>query len=700
MPITFVNESAARLDGLVQKREAGESRVAFSRFPLLSWRLVMAVIAMMAATQMMAQQTREWEEDLRQLILTEAVENGTEERDIEEWYDQLCELERNPININSATKETLEQLPFLNDKQIEEIMAYRYHYGPLCSKGELMMIASLDYFERRMLTHFVCIGEAEKPKTTTKEWLSKGQIQVVTALQCPLYRRKGDDNGYQGYPYKHWTRLEWKQGQQVKAGIMASQDAGEPFFAGANSKGFDYYSPYLQINGWGPWKTLVAGRFKAAYAQGLVLGSSFSLGKMAALAAMGRRQEGLKAHASRSEADYFQGVGATWKWRNQLLLTLFLSHRSLDATLNDDGTAATIVSSGYHRTQQEMAKKANTKASSIGANWQWNGKGWTLGMTALYTSLNRPLNPDKSQIYRMIYPSGKDFFNLSASYGIRKRKFSLVGETAIDRKGAVSSVQSVNCSVAGRVELLLIQRFYSYRYESLSAHAFGSGSRTQNESGLYLGVVCPLDSRWKLQGYLDWAYYPWPRYQTTRSSYAFDAMSQIVFDSDRYDGLVSVRTRMQQKKNGADMDMQSLWSSVMKLNLARNMEGGWRVGGMSQVVCAHTQREYGGSVALQLEKKWRNNTLMASIAYFNTSDNASRLYTYERGLSYSFSCPSFDGKGLRYYLLARLKRHRGLQMTLKWGVTNYFDRTRIGDSYQTIYGSSKSDLECQVDWKW
>ena len=89
MPITFVNESAARLDGLVQKREAGESRVAFSRFPLLSWRLVMAVIAMMAATQMMAQQTREWEEDLRQLILTEAVENGTEERDIEEWYDQL-----------------------------------------------------------------------------------------------------------------------------------------------------------------------------------------------------------------------------------------------------------------------------------------------------------------------------------------------------------------------------------------------------------------------------------------------------------------------------------------------------------------------------------------------------------------------------------------------------------------------------------
>lgn len=40
----------------------------------------------------------------------------------EELYENLSELAEHPFNINTVTKEELEQLPFLSDKMVENIL--------------------------------------------------------------------------------------------------------------------------------------------------------------------------------------------------------------------------------------------------------------------------------------------------------------------------------------------------------------------------------------------------------------------------------------------------------------------------------------------------------------------------------------------------------------------------------------------------
>ena len=57
------------------------------------------------------------------------------------------------------------------------------------------------------------------------------------------------------------------------------------------------------------------------------------------------------------------------------------------------------------------------------------------------------------------------------------------------------------------------------------------------------------------------------------------------------------------------------------------------------------------------------------------------------------------GEGIRYWLMARANIGRRLLLTAKVGVTDYFDRSTIGSSYQQIDASSQTDLDLQIRWK-
>ena len=105
-----------------------------------------------------AQQEHEWEEYLNEVLTIEDVGTAA----WEELYEQLCELNQHPMDMNHASREQLEQLPFLSAQQVEDIMAYLYQYGPMKSLAELQMIRSLDYQRRRLLTFFVRIDDDEQ----------------------------------------------------------------------------------------------------------------------------------------------------------------------------------------------------------------------------------------------------------------------------------------------------------------------------------------------------------------------------------------------------------------------------------------------------------------------------------------------------------------------------------------------------------
>ena len=258
----------------------------------------------------------------------------------QDYEEDLEEMAQHPVNLNTATREELERMPFLTASQVEDILFYIYRYGQLKSLSELTLISSIGWYQRQLMSCFFYVADdRSKPAfPSLKNIAQYGKHEVMGMLKVPFYERKGDasgTDGYLGYPYKHGLRYQFRYGNSVKLGFVASQDAGEPFFGGRNTMGYDFYSFYLQVKNLGRWKNITLGRYRLNAGLGLILNNDFGFGKLSALTSLGRSSSCIiRGHSSRSSANYLQGAAATYTLLKGLELTGFLSYRQIDATLS------------------------------------------------------------------------------------------------------------------------------------------------------------------------------------------------------------------------------------------------------------------------------------------------------------------------------------------------------------------------------
>lgn len=75
----------------------------------------------------------------------------------------LRELYEHPLDINTATVEDLQQLPFLTDMQIEQIHAYIYLHGKIQTLAELRLVPLMDEVTRRRISLFVAPSPNPSP---------------------------------------------------------------------------------------------------------------------------------------------------------------------------------------------------------------------------------------------------------------------------------------------------------------------------------------------------------------------------------------------------------------------------------------------------------------------------------------------------------------------------------------------------------
>lgn len=645
----------------------------------------------------------EWEKWLDDIML----DGEYSEASYEELYDNLLDLQRNGINVNAATRQELESLPFLSEKQVMDILEYIHFHGALKSINELMSIESIDYSTRQLLQEFLYAGDKpEKGFPSLKNIMTWGKNELSLYTKIPTYERAGDaSNGdYLGYPYKFWARYSFSYAKNVKIGIVASQDAGEPFFSQSNKYGFDQYSGFIQINGLGSVESLIVGRYSVSAGMGLVMNNSFSLGKSAMLQDFGRQRNALRPHTSASENGYMQGAAATIRLSDAIRLTPFLSYRKTDATLNIDGSISSLIYTGYHRTISELNKKNNTSLTAGGMNVRWNLEDFSLGATAVFTHINRPLSPNKSATYKKIYPEGSNFFNASLNYSWLHYPFSVNGETAINANGAIATMNTLGWHLSQYVEVMGIYRFYSFNYYSLYANAFSEGGKTQNESGLYLGVRWQPKYGIDIQAYTDLAYFAWPRYGVSQSSYAIDNVVSASYKTGNW--LLSGKYRLHLRQKDSKSVANLSWQTENRLRISAEWTGGgWTSRSQLDFTSVSSTSESSSlSQGFMITEnigydigKW---LIFAGGKYFNTDGYDSRLYSYERAMPHTFSFPAYYGHGIRYSLVATWSPSPTLQFTSKAGITNYFDRSTISSGQQQINASSACDIEVGMRWRW
>ena len=617
-----------------------------------------------------------WESVLETLLSDEELTADA----LEELSDMYESLHAAPLNINMATRDELSMLPFLSDRQIEDIHAYIYMHGPMLTLGELQLTGSLDYATQQLLRHFVYAGPPSPQKERIKlaDVLQNGRTEVVARMDIPLYLRDGFKKGtYLGGRLSHNLRWSFNWHNRIRFGVSADKDAGE--------RGYDFWSPYLFIKDMGVLKELAVGNFKAQFGQGLLLGGGFSVGKSMALSSMSRQTQGLRPHSSTGEYGYLRGGGAALGW-GHTTFTLLASRTPVDATLKGDTVISSFKEDGYHRTSLELSKKHNVTLGMVAANMRYSFRGLRFGVTAMTESLTVP------------YKGQRRLSGVSTDCSVNRARYSLQAELSLlDSKPALIASQTFRLGNGWTANAVV--RHYSPEYMSLHSNAMAESS-VQNETGLLAGFA-HSGRDLKVSGYADFFMHPEPRYGASAPSNGMDLRMEADWRVGRRDALyATARFKSKQKdckytgqleycltgryrlrwmhdcRSGAQLRMQFFY--VRYDFIAEPITNGYALTGSF----SHSLLEERLDVDL-------------SAAAFHTQSYDCRVSVYESGFRYSYNFMSLYGKGGRLAVMVRYRLNEAMQLNVKAGGTYYLDRDEISSSHQRIASSHKEDISLQ-----
>lgn len=660
----------------------------------VAWLAVLLLIGIRAEAQEVSGE--EWRDNLEQLAMEGA------EGDWEEELRELSRLQDRPLNLNIATRQQLEQFPFLTDKQIENLLAYIYIQGEMKTLYELQLVEEMDKQTIRQLLPFVYVGPVERKSSfpDMNRLLKTSRHEVLTRMDVPFYRRDGYRNAYLGPAVYHSLRYDGSFGSLLQVGFSAEKDAGEPLFALHNRQGYDYYGGYVCLKDFRWIRTWVLGNYRMNYGQGLVLGNGFGLGKSFSLATLDAPSGGIRPYGSTSEADYFQGTALSVGITKDITLDAFYSHRRLDGRVEGD-TILSITETGLHRTEREAERKQAAALQLVGGHAGWQGRYLRLGVTGVYYFFDKIYAPEVRPYakYRM---RGQRFYNIGVDYRLAAGRFSWQGEAALGTRG-YALLNRVGYEFSPQYRVVLLHRLYTHDYWARFAHAFSEGGAVENENGWYVAAdLSPWDA-WRFFLSADFFSFPWWRYRISRPSQGMEMRGQAVWSaSGSFRLLAGYRYRRRERDvtgtRGGDIRLThhhltrlratyrpSAWSWQLTADYNRFLQQG---------VSAADGWQWVGLCRYQPEQFPLFGAVQA--AYFHTDSYDARVYAYEPGLLYTFSSPAFSGRGFRHSLLLGFRYRRVCTLRVKLSNTCYTDRTEIGRGDDRIGGRCKTDLQLQL----
>ena len=648
-------------------------------------------------------------------LIDDVVENLSVNNDVDNsnWEEVLEELSnklQEPVNLNSATREQLSIFPFLNDQQIENILAYVYIHEQMKSIYELQLVEGIDKRTIDLLRPFVCVKVINNSsffrwKTMLKNnWKYKKQ-EVLTRIDIPFYRRYGYQHTYLGTSVYNSLKYSLHSGNALYAGVVAENDPGEPFGALHNKKGYDFYSFHMLIHDLGRLKTLAVGDYKVSFGEGLVIGNQMFNRRNMFSNLLVNNNGGIRKHSSTDEFNFLRGIGTTIAMNDHFSVSGFYSYRQLDGVL-EDGKIKSISTTGLHRSSKEVDKRGLCVSQLTGGNISYQQGGLRLGITGIYYFFNHPYQPDIRN-YSKYSIRGNHFYNCGVNYSYRYGgKLYLHGETAVGKKG-IASLNAIHYIPADDYQLVVIHRYYSYHYWGMYAHSFSEGSEVLNENGWYFaGNFTPLRN-WHFFGSLDLYSCPWWKYRVSKPSRGVEGLLQADFSPQRKINVAVFYRYKQKERDLSELSTRRtlpIYQHTARFRLNYEPISSLLLRSTADYQHFHYQHKR-ASQGMQFTQMVSLSCptfplkLIGQGSYFSTDDYDSRVYIYERGLLYTFYTPSFQGKGFRVSGNVRYDPNKHWMFLVKFAETIYLDRNKIGSGNDLIRGNKKADLQVQVRFK-
>jgi hypothetical protein len=608
-----------------------------------------------------AGQNENWREYLSQLA-EEEIENSVV---IENMYEELLNLETNPLNLNTVKKEELESIPLLSSEEVNMIFDFLKHNRPVMTVYELRNVKKLSYRTIQLIIPFFYVGEEDSDSNREYKF-SQHDIQIrfdKTLTPRAGYGSFSDsilerypNRKYRGEDFYNSVRYSLKYREKIQMGITAEKDAGEPLLKQGYKKGYDHYGFHFIINNSGRLKTLAIGDYRISFGQGLILNNDFPGSKSWSIDNVARRTTGPKRHFSTTEYGFFRGGAAMFEFNN-VSLTAFYSNRLIDTNISDSGEITSFKTDGLHRTPLEISKKKNTREQVIGTNINYRYNRFQTGISGVYHIYNKMYNPVLRD-YNKYYLRDQSNLNASIDYSYQLPGFILAGETAIAKNGAVATINSLQYRPVTDISFTLLYRKYPITYNALHAQAFSEGSRVQNENGIFIAT----------------AFKPVKRKEKNLDNPELEEKSVLPYITNK------LRLRYSQENSSG-------WNFRSTVDFAR-------------YYAKYQSHERGVMISQNIGFRGGKGINVDSyLAWFNSDTYNSRLYSYERNILSTFYMPSFYGKGIRLALSAKFEITPQLTLSAKAGYTNYFNRDIIGSGTEQINGNSRTDLYTYLRWR-
>jgi hypothetical protein len=238
------------------------------------------------------------------------------------------------------------------------------------------------------------------------------------------------------------------------------------------------------------------------------------------------------------------------------------------------------------------------------------------------------------------------------------------------------------------------------------AQAFAQGSQTSNEQGLYFGFEYLPFSKMKISAYCDFFYFPWLKFGVSEPS---KGANYFIENAYTISSLLTISARYSFLNRGEDLSgSNAVLKPVVETNIQKiRFQANFALSQsfllrnrIEWVLCEKQLTPNQLGFMFYQDIGWKPNmpkiSINARYAVFETQGWESSIYTYENDLLYSYSVPALSGRGIRTYLLVNYTPFKILNISVRYSLTSYFDRTVIGDGPTELVGNRKSDLYFQL----
>ncbi|HEU4719499.1 MAG TPA: helix-hairpin-helix domain-containing protein [Bacteroidia bacterium] len=653
---------------------------------------------------------------------------SNENADYTTLTDNLRYYQQHPLNLNTASREELEDLMLLDEVQIDNLLAHRDKFGPLMTIYELQSIDGFDLATIYKILPYVKVSDnMDSGHFSFHEMRQNGHHEIVLRDQRVIETQKGfspidsaalaasPNSRYLGSPDHLYARYRFTYGNYVSVGFTADKDPGEQFFRGTQKQGFDFYSGHVCVRNISFVKTAVIGDYQVGFGQGLTAWTGYAFGKTSMVINTKRNATGIRPYTSVEENKFLRGAAATVRFGHFETSAFFsYNHRDANIALSDTTggknqevlEVSSLQVTGLHTTPSEVADKDAITEMIFGGNVSYNRKRFHLGVTGMHSEYSANLVRGLS-LYNQFEFSAQHNTIAGADYDWSFHNFHFFGEGAMSANGGYAFVNGVLISLDPRLIFTVHQRWFDKNFQNLYANVFSESTTIANEKGIYFGMMAKPLPRFTISTYVDHFIFPWLKYQVNAPSSGNDFLVQVNFTPDKKTDMYFRYRHRDKFTNAGDSEspidyiipyaqdnyrFNIQYPAGASLRLRNRVE-------YSQYYKSNGKPEKGFVIYQDVTYHRIGSRLSFSARYalFQTDSYNAAIYTYENDMPYTFSIPAYYYKGSRVYLLVNWDISRNVELYFRISQTMYYDRNVISPGSLTeIDGNTKTEAKMML----